>query len=121
MYAIAVARVRTGVVARVFVDTAVALARARDMFALMFVEAVDGGGVVWIVDGWKRGSRVVTGLQLERALYFLRTWVVGRGWFCSCTQIYIVRVRICCFGRCKTLASAHRLARVRPERERERR
>jgi hypothetical protein len=115
---IAVARVRTGVVARVFVDTAVALARARDMFALMFVEVIVGGGVVCIVDGWKRGSRVVTGLQLERTLYFLRTWVVGRGWFCSCTQIYIVRVRICCFGRRKTLASAHRLARVRPERER---
>jgi hypothetical protein len=70
VYVIAVARVRTGVVARVFVDTAVALARARDMFALMFVEVTVGGGVVWIVDGWKRGSRVVTGLQLERTLYF---------------------------------------------------
>jgi hypothetical protein len=44
--AIAVAQVRTtGVAARVwFVDTgvAVALARARDMFALMFAEAVGG-------------------------------------------------------------------------------
>ena len=42
----AVARVRAGVVARVVVDIAVvALARARDMFALMFAEDVDGGGL----------------------------------------------------------------------------
>jgi hypothetical protein len=42
---IAVAQARTGVAARVwFVDTAaaVALARARDMFALMLAEAVGG-------------------------------------------------------------------------------
>ena len=35
---IPVATVRSVVVARVFVDNAVALARARDMFALMFAE-----------------------------------------------------------------------------------
>ena len=46
---IAAAQVRTGVPgvwwARVFVDIVAALARARDMFALMFAE-VDYGGVV---------------------------------------------------------------------------
>jgi hypothetical protein len=69
VYAIAVAQVRTGVVARVFVDIAVALARARDMFALMFAEAVDdGGGVGWIVDGWEGGEQLATGLRLERTL-----------------------------------------------------
>ena len=70
MVVIAVARARTGAVARVFADTTVALARARDMFALMFAEAVDGGGVGWIVYGWKRSVQLVARLQLERTLYF---------------------------------------------------
>jgi hypothetical protein len=60
---IAVAQVRTGIVVRVFVDMAAALARARDMFALMFAEAVDGGWLDRFVYIWKRGSRLVTGLR----------------------------------------------------------
>jgi len=55
-------------VARVFVvDVQVAaLARARDMFALMFAEDVESGGVGRIVYGWKRDAQLVKRLQLAR-------------------------------------------------------
>ena len=107
----AVARVRAGVVARVVVDIAVALARARDMFALMFAEAVDGGGIGWVVDGLNGSARLVTGLQLERTLYFSAEVGLGdvvvlflyTNLHCTCENMLFCRAMA-------TLASAHRLA-----------